>query len=125
MRMPDLIVGRVFEPLWDFYEKSIRLRTMRELATHQFDAVADLHRRRSDRLQAIAVEAATHVPFWRERFAAAGIDPREVRDIDDLAGLPLLTKDDVRGRLDDLISEPWLCPPQRNAGPSAAARDSF
>ena len=105
MRVPDRIVGCVFEPLWDLYEGSRRLKTMRELASRQFDDVAVLDKRRSRRLNGIVVEAAAHVPFWRERFASAGIDPEQVHHITDLAALPLMTKTDVRGRLDDMIND--------------------
>lgn len=105
MKVPDWLVGRVFEPLWDRYEGSERLRTLRALAAAQFDAPDALAARRSARLNAICREAAAHSRFWAERFAGAGIDPAGVRTIADLAGLPLLTKTDVRERLDDLLSD--------------------
>jgi phenylacetate-CoA ligase len=50
------------------------------------------------KLAALATFACEHVPFWRERFAAAGVDPSGVRTAADLAPLPLLTKDDLRVR---------------------------
>jgi phenylacetate-CoA ligase len=36
------------------------------------------------------------VPFYREAFARADVDPRRVRGLDDLARLPFTTKDDLR-----------------------------
>ena len=104
MKVPDWLVGHVFEPLWDRYEGSERLRTMRELAARQFDAPEALARRRGQRLNAICREAVASTSFWAERFHAAGIDPAGVLTIEDLRDLPLLTKADVRGRLDDLLS---------------------
>ncbi len=103
MRVPDWAVGRIFEPLWDAYEGSVRLKTMRELAARQFDTPEALRERRSTRLAAVVREAAT-MPFWRDRFVAAGIDPAGVHDIADLAQLPLLTKAEVRDSLDDLLN---------------------
>ena len=69
MRVPDWAVGRIFEPLWDAYEGSVRLKTMHELAARQFDAPEALRERRSARLAAVVREAAT-MPFWRDRFVA-------------------------------------------------------
>ena len=105
MRVPDWMVRLAFEPLWDRYEHSARLRTMKELAARQFDSPDVLAKRRSVRLNAIARYAASRSPFWVERFLDAGIEPAGVRAIDDLATLPLLTKVDVRGRLDDILSD--------------------
>lgn len=56
------------------------------------------------KLRALAGHAAARVPLYRERFAGAGIDPGAVRSIADLAGLPLLTKDDLRRPGGDLLA---------------------
>lgn len=47
------------------------------------------------RLLAALVADAVRLPFHAERFAAAGIRPEAVRTIDDLAGLPILTKQEL------------------------------
>ncbi|MFN2371526.1 MAG: phenylacetate--CoA ligase family protein [Candidatus Krumholzibacteriia bacterium] len=104
MRVPDIIVRTVCEPAWDLYEGSVRLRTLRELRQSQWLPAAALQARQEAGLQAMVRHAAATSPFYRERFAAAGIDPAGVRTIADLAGLPLLTKQDVRGQLDEILS---------------------
>jgi phenylacetate-CoA ligase len=63
-----------------------------------------LENMRADRLRAMTVHAAATSPFYAERFAAAGIDPASVRSISDLAGLPILTKADIREHLHSLRS---------------------
>ena len=40
--------------------------------------------------------AAEHVPYYRELFASDAIDPREIRRADDLARLPVVSREDVR-----------------------------
>ncbi|MBI5289384.1 MAG: phenylacetate--CoA ligase family protein [Chloroflexi bacterium] len=40
--------------------------------------------------------AAAHVPHYRERFNREGIDPASIRAAEDLAQLPLLTKQDIQ-----------------------------
>lgn len=56
-----------------------------------------------DRLQAVqdarlrdAVARAAGAPFWRRRFASAGLAPGDVESVGDLAKLPRTTKDELR-----------------------------
>jgi len=44
------------------------------------------------KLQTVVRAAHQHVPFWRKRLDAAGIDPAGVREVADLAALPPVTK---------------------------------
>ncbi len=104
MRLPDWMVGRLFEPVWDFYEGSVRLRTYRQLMRNQFDAPEALEARRQKRLNALVRHAAATSPFHRRRLEAAGIDPTRVRSISNLRDLPLLTKVDIRGHLEGILS---------------------
>jgi phenylacetate-CoA ligase len=96
MRLPDWVVGRIFEPAWDLYQDSPRLRTFRQLARTQFDPVEVLEERQRRRLCALVRHAADASPFHRQRLAAAGVEPAAVRSIADLRALPLLTKNDIR-----------------------------
>ncbi len=47
------------------------------------------------RLRDTLAHVADH-PLWRAKFEAAGVDPRDVRDLSDLARLPFTTKADLR-----------------------------
>ncbi len=102
--LPASFVARIIEPAYDLYEGSRRLREFRSLMTSQWRPWDELQALQSERLQAVVRHAVDTVPFHAERFAAAGIDPSGVRTIEDLAGLPLLTKADIRGRRADLLS---------------------
>jgi len=55
------------------------------------------------KLSSLVRLAAGRTTHGRERFAAAGIDPARVRTIADLGTLPLLTKDDLRLRRNELL----------------------
>jgi len=98
------MVRRVFEPLWDAYEGSVRLKTLAELRQTQYWLPADLRAQQDRRLRAMVRHAVDTCLFYRDRFAAVGIDPASVRSMADLQGLPLLTKDDIRGNLDRILS---------------------
>jgi len=62
-------------------------------------------------LSALLDHAERNVPYYREMFAALGIRSRDVRSLEDFARLPVLTKDIVRERQRDLVSE--ATPPER------------
>jgi phenylacetate-CoA ligase len=57
------------------------------------------------RLERLLRHAADHVPYYREAFADLGFVPDDLRAIDDLARLPMLTKPAIRANLDRLRSE--------------------
>ncbi|HEY6002757.1 MAG TPA: phenylacetate--CoA ligase [Anaeromyxobacter sp.] len=49
-----------------------------------------------ERLQAMLSRVFRNVPFYRKRFDEAGLDPDELRSLDDLKALPFTTKEDLR-----------------------------
>ena len=54
-------------------------------------------------LRTLLEHAGRNVPYWRELFRKLGFDPRQVRSAADLGALPVLTRETVQERLDDLI----------------------
>ena len=72
-----------------------------ELTTHERLPVEELDALQLDRLQTLVMHAYKHVPFYRQRFEAAGIQPADVRSQSDLQHLPVLTKADLRAHADD------------------------
>jgi phenylacetate-CoA ligase len=48
------------------------------------------------RLKETLARAERHVPHYREKFAAAGVRPADVKSLNDLAKLPFTSKDDLR-----------------------------
>jgi phenylacetate-coenzyme A ligase PaaK-like adenylate-forming protein/glycosyltransferase involved in cell wall biosynthesis len=67
------------------------------------EAMRELQERK---LRRLVGHAYKHVPYYRDRMRAMGIGPEDVQGLDDLAKLPLLTKDDVRRHLYfDILSD--------------------
>jgi phenylacetate-CoA ligase len=58
-------------------------------------SIDELRALQAERLKTAVVRAA-QVPHYRNKFAAARLDPRDVKSLDDLAGLPFTTKEDLR-----------------------------
>jgi phenylacetate-CoA ligase len=49
---------------------------------------------------------AAQSPFYRERLADAGVSPASLRSLEDIQKIPLTTKDDLRGRGQDMLTVP-------------------
>jgi phenylacetate-CoA ligase len=77
----------------------------------------ELERLQIDSLRALLDHAGRRVPYWRELFARLGFDARGVRSLDDLEVLPLLTRDIIQERFDDLV-DPELHPTNIRKGTS-------
>jgi phenylacetate-CoA ligase len=94
----------VMLPAW---ERVVRGRgTLRHLAyLEQSQWLPWEERARDDAraLRELLVYAGQHVPYYRELFRKFGFDPRGVVSLRDLEALPVLTREIVRERYDDLV----------------------
>lgn len=61
--------------------------------------------RQLERIRALLAHAERTVPYYRETFRELGIRSEDVRTHEDFAQLPVLTKDILRERKDELVSE--------------------
>jgi phenylacetate-CoA ligase len=61
-------------------------------------------RYQDERLREIVRHAGEHVPYYRELFRHHGIDTGKFRGREDLPRIPVLTRDTVKSRLEDLKS---------------------
>ena len=59
-------------------------------------SIDELRTLQHDRLTATLRNAYDNIPHYRRAFDGAGVAPSDVRDLDDLARVPFLVKDDLR-----------------------------
>ncbi|NBC05217.1 MAG: hypothetical protein GVY20_16155 [Bacteroidetes bacterium] len=59
----------------------------------------------NEKLRSIIRHAYQHVPYYRELFDENGINPKDIQTVDDLPAIPVLTKEIIRERYDDLIAD--------------------
>jgi phenylacetate-CoA ligase len=77
-----------------------------ELKRSQWLSLDQVKQLQEMKLQKLVRHAYQHVPFYRQRFDAAGIKPSDIRTIEDLNKIPLLSKKDVRENIYfDLLSD--------------------
>ena len=78
----------------------------RELTQSQWLSLAEMRSLQEEKLRRLIRHAYHHVGYYRERMDALGLTPEDIRTLDDLAKLPLLSKADVRENLHfDLLSD--------------------
>lgn len=87
----------VLFPLW---ETRVRQRPTverwKELQRTQWLSYDELHAIQSRALSRLIDHAHANVPYYRERFDAAGVAPTDVRTAEDLLKLPILRREDLR-----------------------------
>jgi phenylacetate-CoA ligase len=93
--------------MWPAWERFVRGRATPEhvafLDAMQWRSPEEVESYQVESLRALLAHAGAHIPYWREVFARVGFDPRAVKRRDDLAALPILTREIVRERYGDLV----------------------
>ena len=97
--------------LYPVYETGLRRRrTLTYLNEYQRDQwlapeqIAALQWRR---LKLLLEHCQREVPYYRQRWGELGITPADIRNLDDYARLPVLTKADIRNHFDELKADSW------------------
>lgn len=57
------------------------------------------------RIKELVAHAAAHVPYYRELFKSVGLEPGDIKTLQDIQGIPVLEKEVLRERGDDLVDE--------------------
>jgi phenylacetate-CoA ligase len=84
---------------------SATLERLQAIRDEPFVSAAEAERRQLERLRELLHYCATTVPYYRQRFAEAGVCAADIRTWGDFAALPVLTKRDVRDHAEALVSE--------------------
>jgi phenylacetate-CoA ligase len=97
--------------LYPAYESGLRRRdTLSWLAKYERDqwmspgAIAELQ---FGRLKTLLEHCYREVPYYQRRWRELGITPDDIRNLDDYARLPTLTKADIRENFQDLQAASW------------------
>lgn len=102
------LYARAYEAL--FYPAWQRVVRRRPIGVHLqvLQATQWLEPEERDRLQleslrALLDYAGRNITYWRELFGSLRFDPRDMRTVGDLAALPVLTRETIGERYDDLV----------------------
>lgn len=103
--IPPAFRRKIFEPLHAWKNGSPRLSYWKELERTQYLPEEELLEKQWRRLQAMLRFVYEENPFFARRFREAGVTPGDIRTPEDMALLPLLTKEEVRRCLPEIISQ--------------------
>jgi len=91
------LVPRVVFPLGEGLGRGVWTEA-RRLGKLQWRSRGDLERRELELLRLLVSHAAAHVPYYRDLFQRAGVEPEDLRALSDLSRFPITTKADLRTR---------------------------
>jgi len=76
-----------------------------QLKEHQWWSSDDIAALQLERLKLLLRHAYQNVPYYNRKFTEAGLHPDDIKTVDDLPRLPVLTREDVRENFSDLIAK--------------------
>lgn len=102
------LVRNVFLPmsLWRNGELQ-QMRYLDEYERTQFLSTEAIRELQWQRLQALLRHAYAESPFYRRRFADAGLTPEDLRGLEDLRALPILEKRDIQEQGKEMVAQNW------------------
>ncbi len=101
----ERIVRHVLFPLQQKLLGGGTLEYMRQWERTQWLVPDELRQMQLDKLKNLLEHAAASVPYYRRTFRTIGFEPGDLKEISDLAGLPVLDKSILREHRDEFVTE--------------------
>ena len=111
--MLDALNRHVVLPLLAFKRRSKHFAHLRDFERSQWESPEAIRARQLVLLKSQLKHAWDTVPYYRDRWSAAGVQPSDVRELGDLQHFPVLTKAEIRQHANLLKSTAFLSEPQR------------
>jgi phenylacetate-CoA ligase len=102
--MRALLIRHLIYPLYELGTGRRVLSKWRELEKTQWLPRDEVLQSQWGKIQRLLMHAYANVPFYRRRFDGVGIAPGDIRTPADMGRIPLLTRQDLRQHLDELIA---------------------
>jgi len=94
--MLAILNRHIARPIMAWRAGSRHLQYLRELRERQYDPAEGVRHRQIEAVRKLLFHAYETVPYYRRQFIAAHFHPGDLRSLDDLKQLPILTKADIR-----------------------------
>jgi phenylacetate-CoA ligase len=108
MPLYSSLVRNVFFPLALLHRgERAQLTYLREFEQTQHLSADELRRLQTTRLRGLLYHAFARCPFYRKRFAEAGVQPADIRSLEELRFLPPLEKRDIQEQSADMVARDW------------------
>jgi phenylacetate-CoA ligase len=104
MDLMGFLSRNFFVPFYDRRHGIDNGAVINRLMTSQFFSEEQIRENQWRDLKSMLDFVYRNNAFYRKQFDAAGLMPGDVKNPADFAGLPVLTKDDIRNNMDDMVS---------------------
>lgn len=92
-------------PLYDIRGGQYISSVLRDLIKSQYYSPERIHELQLQKLKSIVGYAYHHTPFYRRRFDDCRISPENIKSLEDIKRIPLLSKDDIRNNPRSMLSD--------------------
>lgn len=100
--------GHLIYDLWDLKDRSVRMKTWRDLERTQWLPEDELKKRQWKKLSRMLSYAYENCPYYHGMFERRQAHPADIRTPENFLQLPILTKKDIQGHTDALISKLYV-----------------
>src|ERR1700693_3920999 len=98
-------IGRLLLQVSQRLRRSKSLALFKHIEKAPFVSPEEIAVRQFALLSKLLAHAEKRVPYYREVFRSLGISSRDIRNLDDFAKMPILTKQIIRNQQKDLIRD--------------------
>jgi len=100
-----LLIRRVLFPAWVRKNASTRIAYLEQFERSQFLSADALRELQWTQFSAMLRHAYDHCAFYRKKLSSIGMEPEDVRSMDDIARVPTISKEDIQASLQELIAD--------------------
>ena len=104
MRLKESLVRNIVFPLIDISSRSSVLKYLKLYEKSQWWSLKKLGEMQESKLRKMINHAWSNVPYYKRIFKTENVKPGKTKKVEDLEKIPVLTHDDVRRHLDDLVA---------------------
>jgi phenylacetate-CoA ligase len=122
------IVRKIIAPLWAIKEGTSYLRYLKYLEGSQYHSLEEIQENQWARLKKILEHAFQNTGFYQKRFLEIKAGREDIRDWKDFQRFPLLTKDDIRENMKDMVARnipPNKLLPKKTSGSTGVSLEFF
>lgn len=105
--MNPFIVKKIIYPVHESLVGRNTMKFLRELEKSQWLSSSEIKELQFRKLKNLLIHAYTNVPYYKRRFDNMRIAIDDIKSINDIGKLPLLSREDIRGNLEELIARNW------------------
>lgn len=103
--MYPFLMKKIVVPLADRVKGRNIMKHLRELEKSQWYSPDQIEELQGERLRLIMQHCYDNVPYYHKIFRELNLKPSDIKTVEDLSKLPVLTKDIVRNNIDKLIAK--------------------